>query len=65
MIYSRSSRKKSVARGEWMGERMGRGEAGEARAGMTRHGERMDFLISLMGNLWKILTMYYRIRNYR
>ena len=59
MVYSRSSSKNSVARVEWVGERMGRGEAGEDGQGKTRHGERMDFILSLMGNLWKILSMYY------
>lgn len=52
LIYSRSSKKNSVARVEWVRERVGRGEPGEVRPGKTRHGEENGFYSKLNGKTY-------------
>lgn len=54
LICSRNSKKIIAARGEWGRRRVGRDEAGETRPGKTGHGEKGDFILSAVGNLWKI-----------
>lgn len=42
---------------------MGRDEAGETRPGKTGHGEKSDFILSAVGNLWKIYKRSHRFTN--